>query len=189
MDRQESGRRVRLGDLELVLSPGAPGEIFEGRAATFGIVQSSLMRYLGDPFVIGQLRDAMTELDPFAARLDHVGVIAHAARQVELGRWQLERPLDEHPQLDEPTVTNLSDLLPPPDEGPTLQRSHYVEIELVGEDDGPIAGERYRVVLPNGSSVEGRTGADGTARIVGIDRAGTCKVSFPDLDQDAWQPL
>ncbi len=64
----------------------------------------------------------------------------------------------------------------------------WIEIRLVGEDDGPVPGERYLVELPDGSRREGTLDAQGAARIEGIP-AGTCRVSFPELDRDAWTPL
>ena len=63
----------------------------------------------------------------------------------------------------------------------------WIEIELVDEDDHPIAGERYRVILADGSTVaQGTTDDKGCARVSGIDR-GTCKVTFPGRDKDAWK--
>ncbi len=73
---------------------------------------------------------------------------------------------------------------PAADEPATLD---WIEIELLGEDDAPIAGERYVVALPDGSTREGVTDRDGLARLEGI-RSGTCRVSFPGLDRDAWVP-
>jgi hypothetical protein len=61
----------------------------------------------------------------------------------------------------------------------------WLEIVLVGEDDQPIAGERYRVELPDGSVREGRLGSDGSASFDDID-PGRCKIGFPDLDKEAW---
>ena len=66
--------------------------------------------------------------------------------------------------------------------GPTA----WIEIVLVGEDDKPIPGERYRLKLPDGTIKEGELDANGYARFEGIAR-GQCKVSFPDLDRDAWE--
>jgi hypothetical protein len=43
------------------------------------------------------------------------------------------------------------------------------------------------VALPDGSTRAGVTGEDGVARLEGIP-PGTCRVSFPDLDRDAWIP-
>jgi hypothetical protein len=68
----------------------------------------------------------------------------------------------------------------------SAQPLEWIEIRLIGEGDVPISGERYRVVLPDGRVVEGRLGPDGLARIDGVP-GGRCKVSFPRMDQDAWE--
>ncbi|MEW5931331.1 MAG: carboxypeptidase-like regulatory domain-containing protein, partial [Gemmatimonadota bacterium] len=64
----------------------------------------------------------------------------------------------------------------------------WIEIRLVGEDDTPIPGARYRVVLPDGTQRQGTLDDAGLARLDGIP-PGTCRVSFPELDRDAWTPL
>lgn len=72
--------------------------------------------------------------------------------------------------------------------GDKLRVPSWIEIVLIGEDEKPIGGERYAVELPGGTIVTGRLSADGTARLDRIP-PGTCKVSFPDLDKDAWTPV
>ncbi len=67
------------------------------------------------------------------------------------------------------------------------KKTAWIEIELVGEDDKPIPGEKYEITLPDGSVASGTLDADGLARVEGFE-PGQCKVSFPDLDQDAWEP-
>jgi hypothetical protein len=62
----------------------------------------------------------------------------------------------------------------------------FVAIELVGEDDLPVAGEEYLIVLPNGDKVKGFLDANGRARVEGIEQPGDCQVSFPGLDEEAW---
>jgi hypothetical protein len=62
----------------------------------------------------------------------------------------------------------------------------WIEIELVGEDGEPIPGERYRVKLPDGSVDKGTLDHNGWARVAGFAE-GQCTISFPDLDQDAWE--
>ncbi len=43
------------------------------------------------------------------------------------------------------------------------------------------------ITLPDGSTVAtGTTDEKGRARVEGID-PGTCKVTFPELDKDAWK--
>jgi type VI secretion system secreted protein VgrG len=75
----------------------------------------------------------------------------------------------------------------PDEEEAEDEEKTWIEIELVDEDDNPIAGERYRITLPDGETIdEGTTDANGLARVSGID-PGTCKITFPDLDKDAWE--
>jgi hypothetical protein len=62
---------------------------------------------------------------------------------------------------------------------------HWIEIELLDDEGKPVAGELYFVELPDGSSISGRTGADGKARVENVD-PGTAKVTFPDLDKDMY---
>ncbi len=72
-----------------------------------------------------------------------------------------------------------------PQESEVAETKTWVEIQMVGADDRPISGERYEVVLPGGERKTGTTDAAGKARFSGID-PGSCTVSFPDLDEDAW---
>jgi type VI secretion system secreted protein VgrG len=62
----------------------------------------------------------------------------------------------------------------------------WIEIEMVDEQGQPVPGVRYRVVVPDGSAAEGTLDAKGFARVEGFEK-GDCKISFPDLDQDAWE--
>lgn len=64
----------------------------------------------------------------------------------------------------------------------------WIAIELVGEDDKPVPGVAYRILLTDGSARDGVLDAQGSARIDGID-PGTCMVTFPKLDQDAWEGI
>ncbi len=67
------------------------------------------------------------------------------------------------------------------------EKKSWIEIELVDEDDNPIPGERYKVTLPDGTTVaEGTLDENGFARVDGID-PGSCKITFPSLDKDAWE--
>jgi hypothetical protein len=68
----------------------------------------------------------------------------------------------------------------------TLSPVHWIEIELVGEDDSPVGWEEYAVELPDGTRAEGFLDRDGFARIENIQQPGACRISFPRLDQDAW---
>jgi hypothetical protein len=69
---------------------------------------------------------------------------------------------------------------------PLQQPKTWIAVQLIGEDDKPVPGIPYRILLPDGSTREGVLDAEGTARVENID-PGTCVVTFPGLDQDAWE--
>ena len=72
---------------------------------------------------------------------------------------------------------------PPTGEEP---ETHWVEIELLGEDDKPIPGETYRIQLSDGTLVkEGSLDMQGKARVDKIEPE-TCLVSFPNLGDGSW---
>lgn len=66
--------------------------------------------------------------------------------------------------------------------------THTLELELVDDDDEPVAGEPYRVELPSGEVVQGRLNAQGRALLTNIAESGNCTVTFPRLDESAWAP-
>ncbi len=68
------------------------------------------------------------------------------------------------------------------------QELTWIEIVLLGEDNSPVGGVKYRVKLPNAEVREGSLDGSGKARIDKIP-PGQCEVSFPDLDRDAWSML
>lgn len=62
----------------------------------------------------------------------------------------------------------------------------WIEVQLVDEDDRPVPGVRYRIELSDRRVRSGSTNANGVIR---YDRlpGGTCKLTFPDLDESAWE--
>jgi hypothetical protein len=70
---------------------------------------------------------------------------------------------------------------------PCPLRTHWIEIELRDEDGNPVANEAYKVKLPSGEINTGYLNSDGFGRLDGIADAGTCQVSFPNIDGDDWK--
>jgi hypothetical protein len=66
---------------------------------------------------------------------------------------------------------------------------HWIEIQLVGLDARPVSWEEYEITLPTGAKVRGYVDGRGRARVDNIADAGTCQITFPRLDKDAWAPL
>jgi hypothetical protein len=70
------------------------------------------------------------------------------------------------------------------DAAPTTATS-WIAIHTVDALGDPVRGLRYRITLPDGNAREGKLDDRGLARIDGI-AAGTCTISFPDLDSGDW---
>lgn len=64
---------------------------------------------------------------------------------------------------------------------------HWIEVQLIGEDDEAISGARCQIVLPNGQTIVRTTDRFGLVRIDGVEEAGDCEISFLDLDTEAWE--
>ena len=67
------------------------------------------------------------------------------------------------------------------------EKKSWIEIELVDEAGKPVPGEPYRITLPDGTVADGTLDDKGFARADHID-PGSCKVTFPNLDKEAWKP-
>jgi len=70
----------------------------------------------------------------------------------------------------------------------SCDKKTWIEIELVGEDDKPIPKEKYVIELPDGAKKEGVLDDEGKARVEEIENK-NCRVSFPDMDQEAWEGI
>jgi len=65
------------------------------------------------------------------------------------------------------------------------EKTSWIEIELLDEEDNPVPGEKYEIELPDGTLAKGSLDGNGFARVDGV-KEGECKVSFPELDQEDW---
>ncbi|MGI9034513.1 MAG: type VI secretion system Vgr family protein [Pyrinomonadaceae bacterium] len=65
-------------------------------------------------------------------------------------------------------------------------KKSWIKIKLVDEAGKPVQGKAYRITTPNGRVASGTTDKEGAAHVKGID-PGSCQVTFPELDKDAWE--
>jgi type VI secretion system secreted protein VgrG len=75
----------------------------------------------------------------------------------------------------------------PPQDPEEKKKKSWIEIELVDENGLPVAGQGYRILLPDGSAATGTLDPNGFARVEGIE-PGACQVTFPELDERDWKP-
>jgi len=102
-------------------------------------------------------------------------------------------PFAKQAQVEEPAPVEVEVVEPPPakkpasaEKKPTTPEKTWVKIKLIDMVGKPIPGERYRVKVPGGDFVEGVLDEQGEAACWNID-PGTCKITFPDLDEEAWE--
>lgn len=153
----------------------------------------SVQGVLGDASNRDALAQALVELrlcrSDEAVTLTMAEVAARAKQAFASGRLQLVpyeaqlRPICEIDGVIEAEDLDTHD----PDE-PEIRPTHTLEIVLIGEDDGPIPGQPFRVELPGGEVVEGRLNGQGRAMLTGIEQPGSCTITFPELDEGAWEP-
>jgi hypothetical protein len=110
--------------------------------------------------------------------------IADPGKMAEIKAEQLEKKEGKYGS------TKIKPFKPPTEEEKEEKKEElsWIEIELVGEDDEPIPGEKYKITLPDDSVAEGTLDEKGAARVEGFEK-GTCKVCFPDLDKEAWEKI
>jgi type VI secretion system secreted protein VgrG len=102
------------------------------------------------------------------------GEKAKSYNQDELKRSQLELA-----RLDAPAHK--------PDSEENKEKTAYIAVKLVDEAGEPVPGELCRITFPDGSYTECALDEKGFLRVDHID-PGTCKITFPNLDQNAWEP-
>ncbi|WP_146158411.1 hypothetical protein [Enhygromyxa salina] len=143
------------------------------------------------PGVATSLRALLFELGEAAS----LGFVADAelaervANQIRRGYLRVETEPDVPMSSDEVQRFDWSASAPESEPlGVIGGDHHWVEVELVDESGAPVADERCRIVLPNGSERVAHTNHDGLVR---IDRtvAGSCTITFPELDAEATASL
>ena len=67
------------------------------------------------------------------------------------------------------------------------EKTSWIVVRLVDEENQPVPGEKYRVTLSDGETVaQGTLDQNGFVRLEGIP-PGSCKITFPNLDKEAWK--
>lgn len=69
---------------------------------------------------------------------------------------------------------------------PEEKKDHWIEIRLVDEQGLPVPNVSYKITDSENKIHEGSLSEKGRAKVEGL-KAGDCKVSFPELDQEVWE--
>jgi hypothetical protein len=125
---------------------------------------------------------ACTAVEPIAPVAAEEADVADPGKMAEIVAEQLKKKAGKYGS------TPAKPFKPPTPEQKEEKKEElsWIEIELVDNENNPVPGESYKVELPDGSVAEGTLDAKGFARLDGIPK-GNCKVTFPDLDKNAWE--
>ncbi|PRP93288.1 hypothetical protein ENSA5_43100 [Enhygromyxa salina] len=69
------------------------------------------------------------------------------------------------------------------------EETHWIEIQLIGEDDEGIAHMPCEITLADGRTLRRTTDAHGLVRVEAIHDPANCIVEFPTLDAEAWAAI
>lgn len=148
-----------------------------------------LRRFRGDPVHMALLRSCLAFDSYDSARLEGEEVLTRFASLLVAGKIVMTRSAeflggprtepDQEAQPDQPKESARARSPRP---------KSWVEINLKDAKGNTVAGERYRIKLPDGSTQEGSLDAFGHAEYYEINRGG-CEVSFPNLEDDEWSKV
>ena len=175
-----------LGDEELVVLPfDAP------RPARYQLLPAMfpvgyLRRWLQEPDARRTLLSIFTTLygalDVLPAADDEVALRIEPALRQAFERYDLIVLTPRRANASPPGPE-----LPPPSKPPSKPPGPktFIEIVLLDDNGKPVAGEAYKIVLPDGSIRQGTLDQKGFAREDNLD-PGVCDVSFPKIDGREW---
>lgn len=126
----------------------------------------------------GRVRAGLSNLER-RSFLEQVWTEVEEAFQVErLALLQLPRPvfIPSEPEEKEEEEWEEEEIVP----------KSWVGIELKDEDGAPVAGQRVRIKLPDGSAREAVTDSKGRVRLDGVE-AGKCQVELLGIDGADWR--
>ncbi|MBX9601321.1 MAG: type VI secretion system tip protein VgrG [Bryobacteraceae bacterium] len=111
--------------------------------------------------------------------------IQFLAGQISLGS---QAPV-EHSQVPPapPALLQVDAPAHDPREEENREKKSWVEIKLVDEEGNPVPGEMYAITLGDETIASGTLDEKGFARVDHID-PGQVRITFPNLDKDAWEP-
>ena len=150
---------------------------------------------LGARTVARLLRFALTELPPHTLR----SLVLDADHRVELDDdQQLLDRIAELIHRGDLVLVRLPKIVVEPGEPAEeieyepsepegiVEQTDWIEIFVQDEDDEPVRGVAYELVLPDGSKQRGRTNQEGVARVEHIP-SGNCELTLVELDAQAWE--
>lgn len=186
--------RDRLGSRYAFVRPPAPGGASRPRFLSPDDARRFLGRFEFDSWTLGAFHRILRDSSLAWPYLDPDGIVQRVAEalargDLEVGLAPLTRTDRDSRRTGGPERATGEAPIPPTEEPgaprPSEPALTWIEVQLVGEDEMPIAGERYRLTLSSGRVLEGTLDAAGSVRFEQMT-PGTFDLTFPRLDREAW---
>ena len=91
-------------------------------------------------------------------------------------------------QAQQAVANQQGDQAPPPVVKQCPNSKTWIEVRLLDMEGNPVPGKKCRIKTSTGQVKESALDKDGKMRFDGID-PGSCTISFPELDMEAWEPV
>ena len=180
-----TGITLKCGSNSVVIDPS--GVTVTGSMVVIDGQMTRINSGPGSPAMSGSAGSAVSPAAPKAptdaddADPGKMAEIKTQQMQQQTGKYGAIQPAAFHPPAPSPAGSSSS---PPAGAAPPKT---WFEVKLEDVAGKPVAGEAYKVTLPDGTVSEGTLDDKGMARIEGID-PGSCKVTFPNMDKTVWKP-
>jgi hypothetical protein len=165
--KAKSGRKIEA------VKPVDPEEVFEADEAVPGkVAELKSAQYASQSGKYGQ-----TKLPAHKPASAEKGGSGDGGGQSSSGPSQTASSAKE-PDSASPAASAKSSK--PEADSQDDDKKSWISIKLTDEDGNAVAGQKYEVILPDGTLAKGTLGTGGTAKVKDFV-PGACKVSFPGL--------
>jgi type VI secretion system secreted protein VgrG len=171
-----TGVTIKCGGNSIVLD--SSGVTIKGSMVTIDGGMTKINSGPGSPPTAGSAGSAVSPAVP---------TDPHEADTADPGEMSQARAQQLQTRTGKYGSASVTPYQPPQTPEEQAAKNSWVEIQLNDDEGNPVAGEKYRIELPDGSVKEGTLDGNGHARVSGIE-PGNCKITFPDRDGSSWNP-
>jgi type VI secretion system secreted protein VgrG len=169
-----TGITLKCGGNSVVIDPA--GVTVKGSIVT---IDGSLVKIASGPGSSAGSGSAGSAVAPTAPKAPEAADTADPGEMAEVKTRQREQKKGKYGSVPLPPHK------PPVTEEEEQKKTSWIAIKVVDEEGFPVAGEPYKVILPDETVAEGTTDDKGCARVNGIE-PGSCTITFPKRDASAW---
>jgi hypothetical protein len=148
-----------------------------------------LFDHIAQRIATGQMSVAKVQIPPSGGPASGEGILRPEGSATSKGKSAAKKEntalQDETARRANSASEEAEEIVLNEEEETEAEEQTWIEIELVDPNGLPASNERYKLELPDGSVKWGRLNREGKARVERL-QPGSCKVTFPDRDEESW---